>query len=82
MRSGRHGAARPPIGVLVQQDSVDFLLFISIMVVALAVMVLIGIGWAAVAFWVSVIPLIIGGVLIVRRILRLSREELGNDELL
>ncbi|GAB3462870.1 hypothetical protein GCM10027570_49600 [Streptomonospora sediminis] len=82
MRSGRHGAARPPIGVLVQQDRVDFLLFISIMVVALAVMVLIGIGWAAVAFWVSVIPLIVGGVLIVRRILRLSREELGNDELL
>ncbi|GAA1762670.1 hypothetical protein [Streptomonospora arabica] len=82
MGSGRHGAARPPIGVLIQQDRVDFSLFTSIMVIALAVMVLIGVGWASIAFWLAVIPVLVAGVLIVRRIKRLAREELGNDELL
>ncbi|MDT0302294.1 hypothetical protein [Streptomonospora wellingtoniae] len=82
MGSGRHGAARPPIGVLIQQDRVDFSLFTSIIVIALAVMVLIGIGWASIAFWIAVIPVLVAGVLIVRRINRLAREELGNDELL
>ncbi|QBI52606.1 hypothetical protein [Streptomonospora litoralis] len=80
MGSGRHGAARPPIGVLIQQDRVDFSLYTSIIVIALAVMVLIGMGWASIAFWVAVIPVVVGGVLFVRRINRLSREELGDDE--
>ncbi|GAA4915114.1 hypothetical protein [Streptomonospora salina] len=82
MGSGRHGAARPPIGVLVQQERVEFSLFTSIIVTALAVMVLIGIGWAGTAFWLAVVPVVIAGVLIVRRISRLARDELGNDELL
>ncbi|HLS32211.1 MAG TPA: hypothetical protein VK039_01350 [Brevibacterium sp.] len=82
MGSGRHGAARPPMGVLIQQDRVDFSLLVTVILIALAVMVLIGIGLASIALWVSAIPAIIGGVLIVRRIGRLSREELGDDELL
>ncbi|MUL39843.1 hypothetical protein FZ103_01385 [Streptomonospora sp. PA3] len=82
MGSGRHGAARPPIGVLIQQDRVDFSLFTSIIVVALAVMVLIGAGLASVAFWLAVIPVPVSAALIVRRINRLAREELGDDELL
>ncbi|MFD0776163.1 hypothetical protein ACFQZ2_19695 [Streptomonospora algeriensis] len=80
MGSGRHGAARPPIGVLVQQDRIDFSLFTSIIVIAFAVMVLIGIGWASIAFWLAVVPVVIAGVLIVRRINRLAREELGSDD--
>ncbi|MBV2362747.1 hypothetical protein ACFPZ0_18475 [Streptomonospora nanhaiensis] len=82
MGSGRHGAARPPIGVLIQQDRVDFSLFASIIVIALAVMVLIGIDLASVAFWVAMILVLVSVALIVRRLNRLSREELGDDELL
>ncbi|MDA8369600.1 MAG: hypothetical protein M0026_06985 [Nocardiopsaceae bacterium] len=82
MGSGRHGAARPPIGVLIQQDRVDFSLFASIIMVAVAVMALIGIGWVGAAFWVALLPVFAGIALIVRRINRLSREELRGEELL
>ncbi|MFC4560457.1 hypothetical protein ACFO4E_01170 [Nocardiopsis mangrovi] len=82
MGSGRHGAARPPIGVLIQQDRVDFSLFASIIVIALAVMVLIGVGLASAAFWLAFLPIIVTSALIVRRIGRLSRDELRDDELL
>ncbi|MDA0562991.1 hypothetical protein LG943_01370 [Streptomonospora sp. S1-112] len=82
MGSGRHGAARPPIGVLIQQDRVDFSLFASIIVIALAVMVFIGIDLASVAFWIAMILVGVSVALIVRRLNRLSREELADDELL
>jgi 1,4-dihydroxy-2-naphthoate octaprenyltransferase len=82
MGSGRHGAARPPIGVLIQQDRVDFSLFASIIVIALAVMVLIGFGLASAAFWLAFLPIIVASALIVRRIGRLSRDELRDEELL
>ncbi|WP_067965668.1 hypothetical protein [Nocardiopsis trehalosi] len=82
MGSGRHGAARPPIGVLIQQDRVDFSLFASIIVVALAVMVLIGVGLSAAAFWLAVLPVFAAAALMVRRISRLSRDELRDEELL
>lgn len=80
MRSGRHGAARPPIGVLIQQDRVDFSLFALIIVAALAFMVLSGPG--SLIFWLAILPIIATGVLIARRIEQLSRAELRDAEFL
>ncbi|WP_026120226.1 hypothetical protein [Nocardiopsis potens] len=80
MRSGRHGAARPPIGVLVRQDRTDFMLFALIVVVALAVMAVS--GWTSPAFWLSLLPIGATLVLMIRRIDRLSRDELRDEELL
>ncbi|MBR8744166.1 hypothetical protein [Nocardiopsis sp. MG754419] len=78
MRSGRHGAARPPVGVLIQQDRVDFALFALIFVVALASMVFTGPG--SVVFWLAFLPLIATVVLAFRRIEHLSRLELRDSE--
>ncbi|OLT27652.1 hypothetical protein BJF83_18045 [Nocardiopsis sp. CNR-923] len=80
MRSGRHGAARPPVGVLIQQDRVDFALFALIIVVALVSMVLTGPGSAV--FWLAFVPIIATGVLAFRRMEHLSRLELRDSELL
>ncbi|GAB3487596.1 hypothetical protein [Nocardiopsis coralliicola] len=80
MRSGRHGAARPPIGVLVRQDRVDFALYAMIAVVALAVMAFS--GPMSAPFWLSLLPIVGAVVLSVRRIDRLSRDELRDEELL
>ncbi|GAA3722473.1 hypothetical protein HDA32_000851 [Spinactinospora alkalitolerans] len=80
MRSGRHGAARPPIGVLVHQDRVDFSLFALQAVIAIAVMVFT--GPTEPAFWISLPVIIASIVLSVRRIDRLSRQELAGEELL
>ncbi len=80
MGSGRHGAARPPVGVLIQQDRIDFALFALIFVVALASMVLTGPG--SVAFWLAFLPIIASIVLTFRRIEHLSRLELRDSEFL
>ncbi|ASU82700.1 hypothetical protein CDO52_07790 [Nocardiopsis gilva YIM 90087] len=80
MRSGRHGAARPPIGVLIHRDRVDFSLFALIIVIALAVMVLT--GWTSIAFWLGLVPIFATLALIVRRIDRLARDEVRDEELL
>ncbi|CAM3883982.1 hypothetical protein GCM10009799_47970 [Nocardiopsis rhodophaea] len=80
MRSGRHGAARPPIGVLIHRDRVDFSLFALIIVVALAVMVLT--GWSTIVFWLGFVPIFATLALIVRRIDRLARDEVRDEELL
>ncbi|MFD6100681.1 hypothetical protein ACFVWN_16020 [Nocardiopsis flavescens] len=78
MRSGRHGAARPPVGVLIQQDRVDFALFALIFVVAVVSMVFSGPG--SVVFWLALLPLVSAVVLTVRRIEHLSRLELRDSE--
>ncbi|GAB2492959.1 MULTISPECIES: hypothetical protein [Nocardiopsis] len=78
MRSGRHGAARPPVGVLIQQDRVDFALFVLIIVVALVSMVFTGPG--SIVFWLAFIPIIATVVLAFRRIEHLSRLELNDSE--
>ncbi|MFV2198296.1 hypothetical protein [Nocardiopsis sp. LOL_012] len=80
MRSGRHGAARPPVGVLIQQDRVDFALFALIIVVALLSMVFSGPGSAV--FWLAFVPIIATGVLVFRRIEHLSRLELRDADFL
>ena len=80
MRSGRHGAARPPVGVLIQQDRVDFALFALIFVVALVSMVFT--GPANLAFWLAFVPIIGTIVLAVRRIEHLARLELRDSEFL
>ncbi|WP_116244039.1 hypothetical protein [Nocardiopsis sp. FIRDI 009] len=80
MRSGRHGAARPPVGVLIQQERLDFALFALIIVVALVSMVFSGPG--SVVFWLAFVPIIASGVLAFRRIEHLSRMELRDSELL
>ncbi len=77
MRSGRHGAARPPIGVLIYKERVDFLLLILIVLVAGGVMAVS--GWTQLAFWLAVVPVLVSPVLIVRRIGRLARDELLRD---
>ena len=78
MRSGRHGAARPPVGVLIQQDRVDFALFALIFVVALVSMAFTGPG--SVVFWLALLPVVSTVVLAVRRIEHLSRLELRDSE--
>ncbi|MDE3721101.1 MULTISPECIES: hypothetical protein [Nocardiopsis] len=80
MRSGRHGAARPPVGVLIQQDRVDFALFALIFVVALASMAFSGPGSAV--FWLALVPMVATVVLAFRRIEHLSRLELRDSEFL
>ncbi|MDA2810033.1 hypothetical protein O4J56_05230 [Nocardiopsis sp. RSe5-2] len=80
MRSGRHGAVRPPVGVLIQQDRTDFILFAVILLVAVGVMALT--GWTSPAFWVSLLSVPATVVLMIRRIDRLSRDELRAEELL
>lgn len=80
MRSGRHGAARPPIGVLIQQDRVDFALFALIFVVSLVSMFFTGPG--NFAFWLAFLPIIASIALTFRRIERLSRMELRDSEFL
>ncbi|GAA0983279.1 MULTISPECIES: hypothetical protein [Nocardiopsidaceae] len=80
MRSGRHGAARPPVGVLIQQDRVDFALFALIIVVALVSMFFTGPG--NLAFWLAFLPIIASVVLAFRRIEHLSRLELRDSEFL
>lgn len=78
MRSGRHGAARPPIGVLIQQDRIYFSLFALLVVASLVLMALT--GWASPVFWAAPV-LIIGSVaLIVRRVNALARAEVNRDE--
>ncbi|MBB6173270.1 hypothetical protein HNR23_003330 [Nocardiopsis mwathae] len=78
MRSGRHGAARPPLGVLIHRDRVDFSLFALIIVVALAVMVLA--GWTSITFWLGLLPIFATLALMVRRLDRLARDEVARDE--
>ncbi|HJE58839.1 MAG TPA: hypothetical protein K8V84_10060 [Nocardiopsis listeri] len=78
MRSGRHGAARPPVGVLIQQDRVDFALFVLIFVVSLVSMVFTGPG--SIVFWLAFLPMIATVVLGFRRIEHLSRLELNDSE--
>ncbi|MBB6118825.1 hypothetical protein [Nocardiopsis algeriensis] len=80
MRSGRHGAARPPVGVLIQQDRVDFALFALIFVIALLSMFFTGPG--NIAFWLALIPMVSTVVLAFRRIEHLSRLELSDSEFL
>ncbi|GAA3741114.1 hypothetical protein [Salinactinospora qingdaonensis] len=80
MRSGRHGAARPPIAVLIQQDRLDFILLVFQILVAAAVMVVT--GPLSLPFWLAFLLLIASIVLAVRRIDRLSRQEVAGDELL
>ena len=78
MRSGRHGAARPPVGVLIQQDRVDFALFVLIFVVSLVSMVFTGPG--SIVFWLAFLTMIATVVLGFRRIEHLSRLELNDSE--
>lgn len=80
MRSGRHGAARPPVGVLIQQDRIDFALFLLIGVVALVSMVFS--GPASIVFWLGLLTIVASGVLAFRRIEQLSKLELRDSEFL
>lgn len=80
MRSGRHGAARPPIGVLVQRDRADFLLHGLQVLLALGVMAVA--GPLSPVFWLALVGIFATVVLAVRRIDRLSRDELRGEELL
>ncbi|MBB4929889.1 hypothetical protein F4561_000709 [Lipingzhangella halophila] len=77
MRSGRHGAARPPIGVLIHKERVDFLLLGLIVAVAAGAMALS--EWTTPAFWLAAVPVLLGPVLMVRRIGRLARDEIVRD---
>lgn len=80
MRSGRHGAARPPIGVLIQQDRIDFALFVLIFVIALVSMVASGPG--SIVFWLALLTIAASVVLTFRRIEQLSKLELSDSEFL
>lgn len=80
MRSGRHGAARPPVGVLVQQDRIDFALFVLIFIIALVSMVLSGPG--SIVFWLGLLTIAASVVLTFRRIEQLSKLELSDSEFL
>ncbi|MEY9213715.1 hypothetical protein NI17_023325 [Thermobifida halotolerans] len=80
MGSGRHGAARPPIGVLIHRDRVDFSIYGLQAVVALVIMIATGPG--SLAFWLCFLLLFAGVVLFFRRIDRLAREELAGEDLL
>jgi membrane associated rhomboid family serine protease len=80
MGSGRHGAARPPIGVLIRLDRADFLLLGLQIVLAIAVMALV--GPMSIAFWLAIVAVVVSIVLAIRRIDRLSRAELRGDDLL
>lgn len=80
MRSGRHGAARPPVGVLIQQDRIDFALFVLIFVIALVSMVFSGPG--SIVFWLGLLTIAASVVLTFRRMEQLSKTELGNSEFL
>ncbi|RNL85578.1 hypothetical protein [Halostreptopolyspora alba] len=77
MRSGRHGAARPPIGVLIHKERMDFLLLGLIVAVAVGVMALS--EWTTPAFWLAAVSVLAGPVLMVRRIGRLARDEILRD---
>ncbi|TQN30476.1 hypothetical protein FHX37_0355 [Haloactinospora alba] len=78
MGRGRHGAARPPMSVLIRQDRADFGILLGIVVLAVAVMALT--GWAHVAFWLALVLVGAGATLIVRRIMRLARSESQQDD--
>ncbi|AAZ54554.1 hypothetical protein JCM3263A_05100 [Thermobifida fusca] len=80
MGSGRHGAARPPIGVLIHRDRVDFSIYGLQAAVTLVIMVLT--GPASPVFWLCFLLLFGGVVLFFRRIDRLAREELAESDLL
>jgi len=80
MRSGRHGAARPPVGVLIQQDRIDFALFVLIFVIALVSMVFSGPG--SIVFWLGLLTIGASVVLAFRRMEQLSKTELGDSEFL
>lgn len=80
MRSGRHGAARPPVGVLIQQDRIDFALFLLIGVIALVSMVFS--GPTSIVFWLGLLTIAASGVLAFRRIEQLSKLELRDSEFL
>lgn len=80
MRSGRHGAARPPVGVLIQQDRIDFALFVLIFVIALVSMVFSGPG--SIVFWLALLTIAASVVLTFRRIEQLSKLELSDSEFL
>lgn len=80
MGSGRHGAARPPIGVLITVERVDFVLLTLQIVVAVVAVVA---AWGnLIILGLAVVSIAIGVTLIVRRIERLSREEVADEELL
>lgn len=81
MRSGRHGAARPPIGVLYRRDRIEFLLHSLLILLSVVVLIFAG-GWTNVAFWAAVLIAFVSIALLVRRIDRLSRDELRGGELL
>ncbi|WP_017608254.1 hypothetical protein [Nocardiopsis xinjiangensis] len=80
MRSGRHGAARPPVGVLIQQDRIDFALFVLIFVIALVSMVFSGPG--SIVFWLGLPTIAASVVLTFRRMEQLSKTELRDSEFL
>ncbi|QVQ54030.1 hypothetical protein J4H86_10185 [Spiractinospora alimapuensis] len=80
MGSGRHGAARPPVGVLVRLERTDFLL-LGLQILA-AVVVMVVSGPLSIAFWVAIAVAVASVTLAVRRIDRLSRDELRGEELL
>lgn len=80
MGSGRHGAARPPIGVLVRLERTDFLLLGIQIIAAIAVMILA--GPLSIAFWLAIAVAVMSVTLGVRRIDRLSRDELRGEDLL
>lgn len=80
MGSGRHGAARPPIGVLIQRERPDFLLYGLQFLLSIGVMVLS--GPASIPFWLAFVVIVAIVVLIVRRMDRLSRDELRGEDLL
>lgn len=80
MGSGRHGAARPPLGVLIQTDRPDFALLALQILIALVCVVA---AWGnLVVAGVSLVSIVASITLIVRRIERLSRDEVADEELL
>lgn len=80
MRRGRHGAARPPLGVLIHRERFDFSLYALQAVIAVVIMAVA--GPASLVFWLCVLLLLAGIILFFRRVDRLSREELAGEELL
>ncbi|PRY01983.1 hypothetical protein [Allonocardiopsis opalescens] len=70
---GRHGAARPPLGVLISQEPADFVLLA--LQFALAVTIMVFAGYASVLFWLALLGSVLVLVMLVRRIGHLSRAE-------
>ncbi|MDS1269750.1 hypothetical protein RIF23_05520 [Lipingzhangella sp. LS1_29] len=81
MRSGRHGAARPPLGVLIRRDRIDVLLHSLLIVLSVIILVFAG-GLGSVVFWAALLIPVVSATLLVRRMDRLSRDELRGGELL